>query len=166
MEERHNCFQAVFLCLNFLITSVIWCCIQEGLFEVCATPQTSQSRPVTLLGKLFCYNQPCHLQLLTCSSHRGLTQASLSSRMLGFKDVNSRSGIWYLGCALPFSYSTTNMLATHLASIGSPAVKVQRGFGSITNVLFHINLVKTKSYSPDYKCYSTFLKRAVLRVGL
>lgn len=105
MEERHNCFQAVFLCLNFLITSVIWCCIQEGLFEVCATTQTSQSRPVTLLGKLFCYNQPCHLQLLTRSSHRGVTEASLSSRMLGFKDVNSRSGIWYLGCALPFSYS-------------------------------------------------------------
>lgn len=39
---------------------------------------------------------------LTPGSDRGL---SVSSRMLRFKDVNSRSGIWYLGCALLFSYS-------------------------------------------------------------
>lgn len=36
----------------------MWCCLQEGLFEVSATTQASQSQPVTLLGSSFATANP------------------------------------------------------------------------------------------------------------
>lgn len=105
----------------------MWCCIQEGLFKVGATAQPSRSQPVTLLRKQFCYNQPYHLQLLLCSPHQGLAEASLQAAEHWVSKVRIpgvRSGIEVVPClsVLP----TTNMLAAYLASIGTPSVKIQR----------------------------------------
>lgn len=101
---------------------------------------------------------------LTLGSDRGL---SVSSRMLDFAGVNSKSGIWYWACALPFSYSHYQ----HLGDLPLPASghlqpRSKEVLAVLLMVLFHINLIKTKSCSLDYKCYSTFLIQAVLRGGL
>lgn len=69
----------------------------------------------------------------------------MGSRVLDFRDVNSKAGEHRRErCALPLSYSHyhNSKQQACLADTGTPAVKVQRGFGCIMGkITSHIHLL-------------------------
>lgn len=69
----------------------------------------------------------------------------MGSRTLDFRDMNSKvREHQHKGCALPLSYSHyhSSKQQVCLADTGTPAVKVQRGFGCIMGeITSHVHLV-------------------------
>lgn len=108
-----------------------------------------RGQPVSLLGKavpLQLHIKPSAAQMFPTSGSAG--GLPVGSRMLGFKDVNSRSEgtqwIQSVSClSVVAATEAVSNRSTHLASIRTAAVKVQRGFSCVNEITSHISLVKT-----------------------